>query len=55
MAKSYEVYEYDKSSDEAKSIATYTSRTVALARVKELNDTLKPKERRYKGYYIKEV
>ena len=55
MAKSYEVYEFDKSSNEAKTIATYVLKSVALARAKELNDVLKPKERRYKGYYIKEV
>lgn len=55
MAKSYEIYEFDKSSNEVKTIATYSSRAVALARVKELNNTLKPKERRYKGYYIKEI
>nr|DAU39317.1 MAG TPA: hypothetical protein [Caudoviricetes sp.] len=55
MVKSYEVYEFDKKSNEAKTIAIYTSRAVALARVKELRDTLKPKERRYRGYYIKEI
>lgn len=55
MTKSYEVYSFDKSLNEAKTIATYVSRMVALARAKELNDTLKPKERRYKGYYIKEI
>ena len=55
MAKSYEVYSFDKSLNEAKTIATYVSRMVALAKAKELNDALKPKERRYKGYYIKEV
>lgn len=55
MAKSYEVYLFDTSINEAKTIATYVSRVVALARAKELNDALKPKERRYKGYYIKEA
>ena len=55
MTKSYEFYSFDKSLNEAKTIATYTARAVALARAKELNDALKPKERRYKGYYIKEV
>lgn len=55
MAKSYEVYEFNRHTNEATKIATYTSRAVALARAKELNDALKPKERRYKGYYIKEV
>ena len=55
MTKSYEVYEFNRHANEAKTIATYVSRMVALARAKELNDALKPKERRYKGYYIKEV
>jgi hypothetical protein len=55
MTKSYEVYSFDRSLNEAKTIAAYVSRLVALARAKELNDALKPKERRYKGYYIKEV
>ena len=55
MTKNYEVYEFDKSSNEAKTIATYVLKSVALARAKELNDALKPQERRYKGYYIKEI
>ena len=55
MAKSYEVYSFDRSLNEAKRVATYVSRPVALARAKELNDALKPQERRYKGYYIKEI
>ena len=55
MVKSYEVYEFDKKSNEAKTIAIYTSRAVALARVKELNDALNPKERMRKRYYIKEA
>lgn len=55
MTKSYEVYSFDRSLNEAQRVATYASRVVAFARVKELNDALKPKERRYKGYYIKEV
>jgi hypothetical protein len=55
MTKSYEVYSFDRSLNEAKTIAVYASRVVAFARVKELNDALKPKERRYKGYYIKEI
>lgn len=55
MTKSYEVYSFDRSLNEAQRVATYTARAVALARAKELNDALKPKERRYKGYYIKEV
>ena len=49
MTKSYEVYSFDRSLNEAKTIAVYVSRMVALARAKELNDALKPKERRYKG------
>lgn len=55
MTKSYEVYSFDRSLNEAQRVATYVSRAVALARAKELNDALKPKERRYRGYYIKEV
>ena len=55
MAKNYEVYEFNRHANEAIRIAIYTSHAVALARARELNDALKPKERRYKGYYIKEV